>query len=248
MRTAQDFKPVVLVTGVSSGIGLALARLLWIRDEYRVVVTAREQSLERIKKESFHNTERFWIRPLDVTSVEQRKQLIEEINREWGAVNILINNAGISYRAVIEHMDDESEFNQMNTNYLGPMALTRLVLPGMRRRGRGKIINISSVSGMLAMPTMGSYSASKYALEGASESLWYELKPLGIRVSLVQLGFIKSNSFRNVYLTQASKSCEIGSKAAYCATGNGTSTTPPRAAASSPPSNFHSTQRETIGD
>jgi len=78
----------------------------------------------------------------------------------------LINNAGISYRGTVEHMDEASEMHQMNTNYLSPMALIRLALPYMRKRGRGKIINISSVSGMLAMPTMGSYSASKYALKG----------------------------------------------------------------------------------
>jgi short-subunit dehydrogenase len=74
----------------------------------------------------------------------------------------------------------------------------------MREKGRGKIINISSVSGMLAMPTMASYSASKYALEGMSEALWYETKPLGIDVSLIQPGFINSNSFRNVYYTEKS--------------------------------------------
>ncbi len=212
----QHYKPVILVTGVSSGIGLALARLLWLKDEYRVVVTARKKSLDRLSNEPFKNTDRFWLRPLDVTNQAERNALVEEINREWGGVNILINNAGISYRAVIEHMDDDSEFKQIDTNYLGPMSLIRQVLPGMRRRGHGKIINISSVSGMLAMPTMGSYSASKYALEGASESLWYELKPLGINVSLVQLGFIKSNSFQNVYFTDASQSCEIGRHGAYC--------------------------------
>ncbi len=212
----QYFRPVILVTGVSSGIGLALARLLWSNIHYRVVITARKKSLERLAGEVFHNSDRFWLRPLDITSSIERQKLVEEINREWGAVNILVNNAGISYRAVMEHMDDASEFKQMDTNYLGPMALIRLILPGMRRMGRGKIINVSSVSGMLAMPTMGSYSASKYALEGATESLWYELKPLGIGVSLIQLGFINSNSFRNVYLTDASRSCELGTHAAYC--------------------------------
>jgi short-subunit dehydrogenase len=96
----------------------------------------------------------------------------------------------------------------MDVNYFGPVELMRAVLPHMRQQGRGKIINVSSVSGMLAMPTMASYTASKYALEGISEALWYEVKPLGINVSLIQPGFIKSESFKNVYYTKASRFAE----------------------------------------
>jgi hypothetical protein len=101
-------------------------------------------------------------------------------------------------------MTEHDELRQIATNYLGPAGLIRLVLPHMRELGRGKIISISSVSGMLAMPTMASYSASKYALEGFSEALWYEAKPLGISVTLVQPGFIHSNSFRHIYHTPQS--------------------------------------------
>jgi hypothetical protein len=122
----------------------------------------------------------------------------------WGGVNVLVNNAGISYRSVVEHMTETDEVRQMATNYFGPMGLIRLVLPHMREMGRGKIICVSSVSGMLAMPTMASYSASKYALEGACEALWYECRPLGIDISLVQPGFIRSKSFHNVYHTELS--------------------------------------------
>jgi short-subunit dehydrogenase len=108
-------------------------------------------------------------------------------------------------------MDVESEMLQLNTNYLGPMALTRAVLPIMREQRSGAIINVSSVSGMLAMPTMGSYSASKHALEGATEALWYEAKPFGIKVNLVQLGFINSNSFKKVQLSKkAQLSLDLG--------------------------------------
>ncbi|RYZ95658.1 MAG: SDR family NAD(P)-dependent oxidoreductase, partial [Proteobacteria bacterium] len=133
-----------------------------------------------------------------------------------GSVDILINNAGISYRAVVEHMTEEDECRQMSTNYFGPLGLIRAVLPSMRERGRGKIINVSSVSGMLAMPTMSSYSASKYALEGASEALWYELKPYGLNISLVQPGFIHSKSFERVYYSKASHpSNPVGPYSAY---------------------------------
>lgn len=101
-------------------------------------------------------------------------------------------------------MTDEDEKLQMAANYFGPTAMIRRAMPFMREQGRGKIINVSSVSGMLAMPTMSSYSASKYALEGMSEALWYEAKPLGINVCLIQPGFVRSNSFRNVYYTKKS--------------------------------------------
>lgn len=202
-RTPSSFKPVILVTGCSSGIGLALAQILHARTQYRVVVTAR--NIEKLR-ERFQNDDRFWVRQLDVNSGDNRRGLLQEIATAWGGVNILVNNAGISYRAVTEHMTDDDELLQMSTNYLGPVSLIRQVLPHMREIGRGKIINVSSVSGMLAMPTMASYTASKYALEGLSEALWYEMKPLGVNVSLIQPGFVRSKAFTRVYYTEMSKS------------------------------------------
>lgn len=204
-RTPSSFQPVILVTGCSSGIGLALAQMLYAKTQYRVIVTAR--STETLK-EKFAESDRFWIRSLDVTDSGQRESLIAEVCATWGGVNILVNNAGISYRAVVEHMTEQDELKQMATNYLGPVALIRLVMPHMRKTGRGKIINVSSVSGMLAMPTMASYTASKYALEGLSEALWYEAKPLGINVSLIQPGFVRSKAFTRVYYTEKSKSAQ----------------------------------------
>jgi short-subunit dehydrogenase len=204
---AREFKPVILITGCSSGIGLALVERLLQVEDYRIVATARETALIRLKMR-FPINERLWLAALDVRSAQQRKRLIDEIEGRWGGVDILINNAGISYRSVVEHMTDQDEKQQLLTNYLGPMALIRLTLPSMREKGRGKIINISSVSGMLAMPTMASYSASKHALEGASEALWYEVRPFGINVTLLQPGFIRSQSFINVYYSDESKKAE----------------------------------------
>lgn len=194
---------MIIVTGCSSGIGLALAQLLEKEPDYRVVITARASSLEKLK-EKFTQSERFLIRKLDVTVEIERTELVNEIKLRWGGINILINNAGISYRAVVEHMNATEEQDQFATNYFGPVGMIRAVLPYMRKLGRGKIINVSSVSGMLAMPTMGSYSASKYALEGLSESLWYEVKPLGINVCLIQPGFVRSPSFLNVHYSAQS--------------------------------------------
>ncbi|MBT4762421.1 MAG: SDR family oxidoreductase [Bdellovibrionaceae bacterium] len=201
---SNSYLPVILVTGCSSGIGLCLAQLLLPKINYRVVVTARKASLDKIFEAGLKETDRFLIRELDVSSRSQRSRVVREIQDLWGGVDILVNNAGFAYRSVMEEMDNSSEASQMITNYLGPMSLIRLVLPYMRKCGRGKIISVSSVSGMLAMPTMGSYSASKHALQGASEALWYELKPFGIDVSLVQPGFINSRSFQNVRYSKKS--------------------------------------------
>lgn len=209
------YKPIILVTGASSGLGLALATLLYQHgNQYRVAATARRFS-QKILREKFEENENFKIFELDVIHEKSRKKCLTQIYKTWGDVDILINNAGISYRSVVEHMTEEDEFLQISTNYLGPMALIRDVLPAMRAKGRGKIINVSSVSGMLAMPTMASYSASKYALEGASEALWYEMKPYGINVSLIQPGFIKSNSFQNVYFSQQSHPDNLDPKSEY---------------------------------
>lgn len=197
-RSDKPTGPVVLVTGTSSGVGLALAQRL-ARLPYRVVATARKKSLQHLKVSGLYEHENFLMRSLDVTCAEARRAVIEEIRERWGGVDILVNNAGIAYSAVVEEMTEDDELLQHATNYLGPMALTRLVLPHMRAQRWGRVINISSVSGMMAMPTMSSYSASKFALEGASESLWYEMKPWNVRVTLVQPGFIHSNSFQNVY-------------------------------------------------
>lgn len=203
-KTPRSYKPVILITGCASGIGHALGRKLCACPEYRVALTAREgKSLDRLRAD-FPDSDTCFTFPLDVTSEASREQAVAAVKERWGAVDILINNAGISYRAVVEHMTEEDERRQLATNYLGPLGLIRAVLPGMRERGRGKIINVSSVSGMLAMPTMASYSASKYALEGASEALWYELKPYGVNITLVQPGFIHSRSFANVYYSKAS--------------------------------------------
>lgn len=196
-------RPVVLVTGASSGLGLAVARQLIGRD-FRVVLTARPESLSRFETVAIHEGEFIHLRPLDVRSAEQREALIAEIEQRWGGVEVLINNAGIAYRTVVEHWDAEAWTNIMETDVRGPCELIRLVLPGMRNRRRGRILNVSSVGGMMAMPTMSLYSAAKFALEGASEALWYEVRPWGIHVTLVEPGFIHSDSFRNTLFTPES--------------------------------------------
>lgn len=197
-------KPVVLITGASSGIGLALLRkLLQQPQRYRIVASARRSSLSRFQTQEIHENETLRFLPLDLTDPAECEAIIQKIENSWGGVDILINNAGISYRSVIEHYKEEDVHMQFETNVFAPMHLARLCIPGMRRKRAGRIINVSSVGGMMAMPTMGLYSASKFALEGFSEALYYEMRPWNIQVSLVQPGFIRSDSFKNVYLSQA---------------------------------------------
>jgi short-subunit dehydrogenase len=197
--------PVVLLTGASTGIGLALARKLAAWHSGRIVLTAREASLHRFEREGLVESDRVWLRPLDITNGLQRQRVTDEIRQRLGGVDILVNNAGIAFRSVTEQIDEAENLTQVSTNFIGPMDLIRLVLPQMREKKCGRVINISSVSGMMAMPTMGAYSGSKFALEGATESLWYEMKPWNIHITLVQPGFIHSNSIRNVVISKQAR-------------------------------------------
>ena len=195
----------VLVTGASTGLGLALARRLLATTDHRLVLTARARSLGRFGDEGITEGDRVMLRALDVTRDDERRRVIGEADERWGGVDMLVNNAGVAYRSVLEHVTEQEFLDQMEVNYVGPVELARLCLPSMRRKRAGRIVNVSSVSGMMAMPTMAIYSASKFALEGATESLFYEVRPWGIHVSLVQPGFIHSGSFENVRHTAASE-------------------------------------------
>lgn len=204
MRARRRARPgpyTIVVTGATTGIGLELARML-LTTHHRLVLTARASSLDRFAALGIEPGERVMICPLDVTDAADREALVRAVEARWGGVDVLVNNAGISYRAVAEHTPHADLLAQLEANYLGPMALVRLVLPHMRAQRFGRIVNVSSVGGMTAMPTMSAYSASKFALEGASESLWYELRPWGVYVSLVRPGFINSDGFTKVRFTE----------------------------------------------
>ncbi|MBD5779896.1 SDR family oxidoreductase [Pelagicoccus sp. NFK12] len=198
---------IVLVTGCSSGIGYELIKL-FEQGHYRIVATALPSSVQELLSRPVAQSEKVSVEPLDVADYAGSTALVRKVEREIGPVDILVNNAGISYRSTVEDMTIEDEQKQLQVNYLGAMHLVRECLPSMRRRRSGRIVNISSVGGMMAMPTMASYSASKFALEGASESLWYELKPWGIHVSLVRPGFINSLAFTKVLFSKKKASGE----------------------------------------
>ncbi len=193
----------ILITGASTGIGLTLAKRL-ASSPHRLVLTARESALVRFSKSGLFEGPNLRILPLDVTSGRQRREVVQRIQAEWGAIDVLVNNAGVAYRSVVEHVTSQELLAQMDVNFLGPMALARLVLPAMRAQRFGRILNVSSVGGMMAMPTMSVYSASKWALEGASEALWYEVRPWGVHVTLIEPGFIRSDGFEHVQFTAQS--------------------------------------------
>ncbi len=204
----------MLVTGASSGLGLAIARALRGTGR-RLVLTARASSLPRLPAAGITEDDATWFLPLDVTNADERRAVVAAVEARWGGVDVLVNNAGIAYRSVLEHVNEQERLTQMHVNFLGPMHLMRLVLPHMRRQRRGHIVNISSVGGMMAMPTMAIYSASKWALEGASEALWYEVRPWGIHVTLVEPGFVRSSSFLNTRNTVDSARSIADDHAAY---------------------------------
>lgn len=195
----------MLITGASSGLGLAIAQRLMPCEDLRLILTARETSMSRFVELGLKESDRVLLRPLRVNTDAERRNVVREVDERWGGVDVLINNAGVAYRAVMEHLQTEEIDRQMEINFSAPLQLIRLVLPGMRRKRQGRIINVSSVGGIMAMPTMTPYSASKWALEGVSEALWYEMRPWNIRVSVVQPGFIRSSSFLNTRMTEASR-------------------------------------------
>jgi len=205
----------VFITGASTGIGLALVKELRQDPKIRIIATARESSMDRFKENGVEESERLLLKPLDICDYEKASVLIHGLDEKLGGVDVLVNNAGVSYRSVVEHMNPEAENHQMMVNYLGAVHLIREVLPSMRKKRQGRIINVSSVGGMMAMPTMASYSASKFALEGVSEALWYELKPWGIKISLIQPGFIRSDAFQRVLMPEAAKNAQANEKMPY---------------------------------
>lgn len=204
LGTALPDDAVLLVTGASAGLGLALAKTLLRETSYRLILTARPTSLGRFAAEGIAPGPRVRIVALDVADPASRASALAAVEAEWGGVEILVNNAGLATRAVAEHLNDADLRQIMAVNFFGPLDLIRRVLHGMRERRRGRIITVSSVGGMMAMPTMAAYSASKFAIEGACESLWYEVRPWGVGVSLVEPGFINSDSFTHTLHTRRS--------------------------------------------
>ncbi len=179
---------VALITGCSSGFGL-LSSIAMARVGFRVVATMRDLSRRQSLDQAASSTgAALDVRALDVTKFETLPALVDAITRDYGTIDVLINNAGFAVGGFAEDIKLEELRRQFDTNFFGAVAMTKAVLPAMRRQRSGHIIMVSSIAGLLGSFTVSSYSASKHALEGWSESLRLEVNSLGIKVVLVEPG------------------------------------------------------------
>jgi NAD(P)-dependent dehydrogenase (short-subunit alcohol dehydrogenase family) len=186
-----------LITGCSSGIGRDIARAALTRG-HRVAVTARDPAaVEDVVAE---HAERAVALALDVTNRLQVLRAVAETERAFGGIDVLVNNAGYGYMAAVEEGEDAEVRAMFDTNYFGTVEMIKATLPGMRRRGRGHIINISSMTGLVANPPNVYYSSTKFALEALTEGLAKEVAPFGIRVTAIEPG-----AFRTDWSTRSMK-------------------------------------------
>jgi NAD(P)-dependent dehydrogenase (short-subunit alcohol dehydrogenase family) len=198
------------ITGCSSGFGREVARALVSRG-YRAVVTAPNP--RQVEDLVVGHEDRTLALRLDVTDPAQVAEAVRRAEEHFGGIDVLVNNAGIGYFAAVEEGDEAEVRRMFEINFFGLERMTRAVLPGMRKRRRGHIINIASICGLAAIPSLGHYSATKFAVEGLSEVLALELEPLGIRVTLVE-----PSGFRTEWAGRSSKDSSAREIADYDAT------------------------------
>jgi NAD(P)-dependent dehydrogenase (short-subunit alcohol dehydrogenase family) len=186
---------VILITGCSSGFGLLTAVRL-AQKGHKVWATMRDLSKKPFLENELasRNADAF-IRELDVTKPSTIKAVVKEIQKTHGGIDVLVNNAGYGVGGFFEDLGEEEIRALMDVNFFGVQNVCREVIPLMRERLQGKIINISSIAGQVAAPCLGAYNASKWALEAFSESLYYELGLFGISVVLVEPGSYPTNIF-----------------------------------------------------
>jgi NAD(P)-dependent dehydrogenase (short-subunit alcohol dehydrogenase family) len=176
---------VWFITGCSTGLGLALAKRV-LQQGQRCAVTARNVAQITDLVAKFPNTAKAFA--LDVSDAKQIATVAAQAEAAFGRIDVLVNNAGYGYLAAVEEGDDDEVRAMFETNFFGLATLTKQLLPGMRSRRHGHIINISSVGGLIGNPGSGYYNATKFAVEGLSEALAKEVEPLGIRVTVVEPG------------------------------------------------------------
>ena len=195
LNKERIFNPVVLITGASSGFGL-LTALRYAEQGYLVIATMR--NLDRRNKLEEMALQRqldsnivYW--QLDVTKEQDIQEVMTRLHAEYGRLDVLVNNAGYAVGGMTEEVPFEEWQKQMDTNFYGVLRMTQAVLPLMREQLSGYIINIGSVSGRLGIPGYAPYCASKFAIEGLSESLRLELSPFGIKVVLIEPGAYRTS-------------------------------------------------------
>ena len=190
---------VWFITGTSSGFGKALAEEVLAKGE-RVVATARKPEVLADLIEKYPDTARAV--KLDVTNLDDVKNSIKEAVREFGRIDVLVNNAGYVLGGAIEESSDAQIRRQFDTNFFGVLNVTREALPVLRGQKSGQIVNISSAVGISAMPLLGIYSATKFALEGISEALAGELAAHNIKTMIVEPGPFSTNGFESAVFAE----------------------------------------------
>lgn len=180
--------PTVLITGCSSGFGL-LTALEFARHGHGVVATMRDTARAGgLREAAAAEGLEVVVVALDVNDERSVRAGVAEAEAAVGPLEVVVNNAGIEVKGPVEEVDDDEVLHQFDTNVLGPLRVVRTVVPGMRERRSGTIVNVSSLAGLVARPFGGAYAASKHALEALSEALALELRAFGVRVAVVEPG------------------------------------------------------------
>lgn len=190
--------PVWLITGCSSGFGREFVRAA-LAHGFRVVATARDPG--KLRDLIAGHEDQAKALALDVTKRDQIRHAVGEAERAFGRIDVLVNNAGYGYLAAVEEGEEKDIRAIFETNFFGAVAMIQAVLPEMRARRHGYIVNIASVGGVVGHAGSGFYAATKFAIEGLSESLAQEVEPLGIRVLIVEPGPFRTNFGRSVKLS-----------------------------------------------
>jgi NAD(P)-dependent dehydrogenase (short-subunit alcohol dehydrogenase family) len=177
----------ILITGASSGIGRETVRYFASRG-WKVAATMRTPE----KAGDLVNIPGVAIYPLDVTQPHRAEQTILKAWEDMNGIDVIVNNAGYGALGILEGAGDEQIIRQFDTNVLGALRIIRYILPLMRKRRKGTIINLSSIAGRMGLPLYSLYHASKYAVEGFTESLFYELHPFNIKVKLIEPGPVRT--------------------------------------------------------
>ena len=180
-NTKQVGKPVWFITGCSTGFGRQIAKHV-LELGYRAVVTSRDP--DDVKDLAEHGDA--LVLKLDVTDRAQAEAAVKAAEEHYGGIDVLVNNAGIGYFAAVEESDETEVRKMFDVNVFGLCRMIHVVLPGMRKRNKGFIVNLSSIGGLRSFPALGYYNSTKFAVEGVSEALWQEVEPLGIKVMLVE--------------------------------------------------------------
>jgi NAD(P)-dependent dehydrogenase (short-subunit alcohol dehydrogenase family) len=197
-------KKTVLITGASSGFGKLIAQL-FNRNGWNVVATMRSpQNETELNKQK--NT---IVTKLDVTDKESIKKAVKETINAFGNIDVLVNNAGYGASGFLEEASQQEVYKQIDTNLVGVINTIQEVLPVMREQKSGTIINITSLAGSVGMPMLSLYNASKFAVEGLSESLAFELKEFDINVKTVAPGAFKTNFMDAILVNEGNAKEEL---------------------------------------